>query len=109
MEIFHLGKRVGFIKYSEEFSQKVFISPRTYLHFFRIHNGFGFSVGVLQQLRKRGVRVLIILYETREGIDKLVTFMDYLEQNGFRYQDKCDSQIILPITQFNQHMLEVAV
>lgn len=108
--LFHLDRRVGFIKYSEEFGQTVYVSQRTYKHYFYLHKGFGFSFGVLKRLRHIGIKILIILYEHDGVIDKLITDMDFLELNGLRWKDKLgDYQIILPLNLFNQLMLKEEV
>lgn len=97
------------MKYSEAFEQLVYISERTSDHFFRRHQGFGFSVAVLRELRRIKVRIIIILYKHDGMVDKLITFREMVEnpENHYKYVDKnCDTQFILPINKFNQHFLE---
>jgi hypothetical protein len=97
-----LGGGVGNLK-----ENGVFVTRRNETHIFRKFNGLGMSLSVLQNLFSRGCWKITFILERSNGEQELYSCLieDFLEK-GIIYQDKADSQRILPFEMFNQKIIK---
>lgn len=101
LSLSHLNRNVGQLK-----ENGVYVTYRNESHIFRKFNGLGMSLTVLQNLFSRGCWKITFILERSNGEQELfnATIEDFFEK-GIIYQDKADSQRILPFEMFNQEIL----
>lgn len=85
-----------------DYERKEYISPRTQGHYFRIHDGFGISVFILDYLDLKKIEKIIInfngnIYETT--VDDFITSGIDWEDSTFGKKEK---QLILPMKYWNK-------
>ena len=89
MDIMHLGKKVGVVRYGE------YHTFRNKTHFMRMFQGFGVSDAVLSKLQREGISVIKFFYD---GKEKCV-FKSSVEQfirSILRHVDNGDGQQFVP-------------
>jgi hypothetical protein len=99
--IFH-GKVIGHIR-----SDHVFITRRTQEHYFVKYRGFGLSSSVIEHLKKREVRKIVLLYQRADGGEELhQTFPNKFYDLGHVWNNDGDYQRILPLEHWNMKVAQ---
>lgn len=90
---------------------RVFITYRTDLHFFRKYNGFGLSYSVLKKILDLNCRKVIILWEKDNGTtEKLQTYPKRFIEEGELWKDgERDYQRILPIHKLQKKTMQEVI
>lgn len=89
--IFFHGKKVG------EIRNGVYVSYRSKSTFFKMHNGFGLSQDIIDELKDKRIRHILLVYDTELYYSSLENFTNL----GIIYKDYStgteDKQIILAL------------
>ncbi|MGC8578266.1 MAG: hypothetical protein ACP5M7_09795 [Thermoproteota archaeon] len=94
--VFHKGKTVGYV---DEYG--VYHTFRTAYTVFNKFKSFGFSAEVLQKLRRRGVKTVVVHFEEEHA--NYIASIDRILSKGLVYYDKKgnnDKQYHLPLQYF---------
>lgn len=98
--VYYKGLKVGIIKQTEK--GKIYISRRNFsLHYFRKFDGYGISRPILDTLKRRGVKKVIIIEKRKGGEFLLASDLDDWFELGMPFNYKfpdgtIDPQLVLP-------------